>query len=91
MDACLADLFINLPELAYPIDFTTIHRHQQAEQTILQKLQDDPDHYQYRNFGEIDLICRLDRNNDPKIVLPPDLEHPTIECYNEMLRHSGVT
>lgn len=91
IDAHLADLFINLPELTYPIDFGIIRQHQQADKSLLRKVQDNPNQFQYKTFGGLDLICRLDRNKEPKIVLTKDLEHPTIEWYHEMLGHTGIT
>ena len=90
VEELLADMFIALPDHAYPLDFESIRAAQQASKELRAVVEADPN-IKYHNFNGFELICRLNKNQEPKIYLTPELEQPTIQWYHEMLGHSGMT
>ena len=88
----LADSFLNLPNLDYPLSFEIIRQAQQADAQLLLQLNEDDPKYTTQNFGGELLICyRTQQNQDFRIYLPEALVPATIEWYHEMLGHSGMT
>lgn len=61
VEELLADMFIALPDHAYPLDFESIRAAQQASKELRAVVEADPN-IKYHNFNGFELICRLNKN-----------------------------
>jgi hypothetical protein len=78
-----------LPDTAYPLNFKLIMKHQQNDNKLLKRLQENV-HYQLKTFSGGGKVRRLIAR-DNKIVVPDSLLRRVVDRYHTYLCHPGET
>ncbi len=83
------ELYLDLPDNAYPLSYKTIFTSQQEDASLLSLLKTSPA-YKLKDFSggrkNYNLIC-----NKEKIVIPATLQHHITQWYHTYLCHPGET
>ena len=91
-DFPLADCFLEYPRFdqqgRHPFHFTTIRQYQQNDEQVRQLPQTDPDNYEIRRFGEVDLVCKRNANNNFQFRLTDDMVRPIVRWYHAATMHA---
>ena len=100
MDEDLIDVYLNHPPInanqPLPVDYATIHQHQQNDAALVAKLTEQPQRFHLQPFPtenpQYNLICyRQNPNAAWRIRIPDSLLAHTVNWYHLSLNHLGST
>ena len=84
-------LFHNIFYFLLPATFKTIMRFQQKDKSLIEIAKEKPYHYSSKQFHgagkKYSLICK----KNGKIMIPKQIQKTLVECYHNVLCHTGET
>ena len=90
------DCFVNLPQIPQqqnPLNYVVLQQNQIADAQLQTLLRDNPQRYQLRDFGDVQLICYVKDGDDPltqwKIALPENMIQHTMIWFHHVIGHPG--
>jgi hypothetical protein len=92
-ESLLKESFWNTPNNGedFPLNLPDIADAQATDQEIQDYLLQEPEKFEFQNYGGSNLACRRGRHGQWKIVLPSDLVGTAIKWYHALTAHGGQT